>query len=811
MKISFNWLKSHLSGTISPEQIEAILPSIGHEVDAVEQFGLPPFENIVVGEILESEKHPEADRLSVCKVRVSESGEPLQIVCGAKNYKVGDRVPVATVGAVLPGDFKIKKSKLRGVESCGMMCSARELGMGEDHAGLLILENRPAIGTPINEVFTDNDVIFDVALTANRGDCMSHIGLARDIAAGLNLQLVEEQAPELVKFEDKLSSEDLLKKIEVTSDACPYYTISYIKGVTVVPSPDWLKKALESVGLRSINNVVDITNWVMLETGQPLHAFDLQKVNDGEIIVRKAKVGEKITTLDEKERVLTPEMTVISDSKKALVIAGVMGSLDAEVDDNTKDIILEAAYFAPGAIRKTARTLGLSTDSSSRFSRDVNSDNTIVAANLALSLIQKVAGGEIVKKGTVVGESPRKAHTIKVTASYIKGVCGFDVDNQGITKIFKNLGFKVEGDTENWTVTVPAYRSEVTRPIDLVEEFIRVYGTDKIPAAEVLVTGLPRKDDPIATFNHVAGDYLRGQHFDECYHYSLRDHKEIELLYSKELANHCKLENPLTSDYTHLRPTLLTGLWDAFLLNQNRGNSPERLFELGRVFREIRGEIYELVAASFIFTKDSIARKWLNRSDNDFYKAKSIALQLAELAGISCCHKEISVINEDVLWQGGHSAVIGDLETDGFEIRCGLANLNTLKGRDIESMLLCGELVILPEHLKKHPEHNQYKPFSLFPGSTKDIALIVDKERPAKEIRQLVRKIAQESTESFDCENVEIFDVYEGKGISEGKKSLGLALKFRAMDRTLTDDEIMSTFNLILEKIRAMGGLEIRG
>ncbi len=429
MKISFNWLKRYLDLRVDPKGLLDVLPALGFEVNAWEERGLPPIDKLIVGEVVTKEKHPDADRLSVCSVKINDS-EVLQIVCGAQNFQSGDRVAVAQVGCNLPGDFKIKKSKIRGVTSEGMLCSAQEIGLEDREDGIMILEKDFPLGTPLNEVFSDRDVIFDLEITANRGDALSHIGIARELAAWYNLPLYFPQTSDPSSFllsASALSSKSeesffqnsvrplqvadneniLLNRVVVETEQCRLYTAVSIANVTVKASPEWLRRDLESIGLRSINNIVDITNWVMFECGNPLHAFDARKIQGKTLMVRQAQDKERIRTLDQKDRILSNSIAVIADQERALAIAGVMGSSHAEVDTCTKDIILESAYFDPASIRRTASQLNLSTDSSYRFSRDVDPSGVLFATQRAVDLIKELAGGVVIKRPFIIGQAPR--------------------------------------------------------------------------------------------------------------------------------------------------------------------------------------------------------------------------------------------------------------------------------------------------------------------------------------------------------------------------------------------------------------------
>jgi len=809
MKVSLNWLKNYVDLDVSVDKICEALPMIGLEVESVETKGLPQIDNLVVGEVLSREQHPNADKLGVCMVKYAPDAEPTQIVCGASNYQVGDRVPVALVGAKLPGDFKIKKSKLRGVESNGMMCSAKELGLGDDHAGLMILTERPEIGTRMNDIYKDSDTVIELELTANRGDCLSHIGVARELAAYFSQEL---KTPE-VKTEPG-QGDGLLSGVDVTTDACPLYTAWSIKGVNVAESPEWLKKALTAIGQRPINNVVDITNYVLMETGQPLHAFDAGKIRGGKLVVRQASEGEPITTLDEKERKLTEQMMVIADAERPLVVAGVMGSLEAEVDGDTADIVLESAWFQPGSVRWTTRRLNLFSDSSHRFTRDVDPAGVDYAAKRAIDLILEVAGGEVVGVPIVVGEAPRGDRTIEITGDYVRQVCGFNVKDDEIESTFNRLGFAVESDSAAqsngaaWRVTVPSFRPEVDRPIDLVEEFIRLYGTAKIPQGAVKATGLTRDDAPLAQYNRAAANLLSAQGFAECSHYSLVDGDQLAPFeYNDQYAN-LKLANPLTSEMGHLRASLIPGLARAAQLNQSRGNTPTRFFETGRVFRYGEGEIFELASLAFVLRADAAGRQWRDRGAADFYTAKALVDNLLGLGSFATQSWEAI---EHPSWQEGQSGGAGCWFTGAVMVRAGLLDMQMLKALEVDGLWLGGEILFRADRLPSNDKATRFTAFSDFPGSERDLALVVGEDIPAEAVRQTLAKVAAESTGgAFEVDAVEVFDVYQGQGLPEGRKSLAFSIKYRSPERTLKEKEVNSAFDAVQKSMKD-AGYEVRG
>jgi len=812
MRVSLSWLKKYVNlGAATPAEIERVLPLLGLGVESTELKGLPQLPNIVVGEILSSAPHPNADKLSVCSVQTSPTEPPRQIVCGAKNYKVGDRVPVALPGAVLPGDFKIKLSKLRGIESAGMMCSAKELGLGDDHGGLLILDARPEIGTPINQLFPEPDAVFTLEITANRGDCWSHLGVARELAAyyGQPLQVpapVANPALQPPPIENP--------PVTVSSPDCPYYTAWAVHGVKIGPSPAWLKRDLEAVGLRSINNVVDVTNWVMLETGQPLHAFDTAKIRRTQIIVRPAAAGEKITTLDGRERTLDPSILVIADAERPLVVAGVMGSIDAEVDAGTTDLVLEGAWFQPGAVRRATRLLGLHTDSSHRFVRDVDPAGATLDARRALDLILETAGGAVVPHAFVHGAPPRSGHVIEITPDFVRERLGFSVSDADIRGVFERLGFHVTDGAAGspWKVSVPSARGEVFRPIDLVEEFLRLHGTDKIPAAPVTVAGLDREDDPLATFGLRAAELLAAQGFAECTHYTLRDSAELHKWHADAVPALLALANPLTSEMSALRPSLVPGLLDALRLNADRGNGLPKLSESGRVFREHEGKLFELEAVAFVLPASSGERSWRAAPAPDFYSAKALSTQLAaRLLGADVAALDFQPVGPRPLWQSGHAAESACWVKQGFQIKTGLVNPALSQEKGLDGLVFAGELLVRPDFLARSHARPRLQPFSAYPPSSRDLALVVDATASAESVRRDVEAAARAAVKPpVAVESVAVFDLYTGTGLPEGKKSLAFALRFRSLERTLTDEEVNAAFTALQQSLTASSKYTIR-
>jgi phenylalanyl-tRNA synthetase beta chain len=818
VKISLNWLKDcvKLDG-VSVEALTHAITFLGFEVEGVEHTGLPPIANLVVGEIKTRAKHPNADKLSVCTVDVGPAhGGIRTIVCGAPNCDAGRRVPVALPGAVLPGDFKIKQSKIRGQESDGMMCSPDELGLGADHAGLLILDPTAPIGAPLNDVLPPGDVVFDLEITPNRPDALCHVGIARELAAWFRQDL---KFP-AVKFRHETAGPrtDILADVRVESpEDCPLYIGIALAGVKVGPSPAWMQARLRAAGLRPINNLVDVGNYVMLEFGQPLHVFDAKKIGGRRIIVRRAADGEKLTTLDGKERVLNSRMLVIADEAKPVVIAGIMGGASAEVDDTTTDIVLEAAYFRPQSIRWTSKQLGLTSDSAYRFERGVDPHTTLEAARRAIDLLLETAGGAVVGPSFIVGGERPWSREVRVTPAFVRRKLGFDVEDRAIREALTALGLAIVGESDpgtgpEWTVDIPSHRGDLDRPIDLVEEVLRIYGTDRVPPAPCVGPALvDGDDDPIAVFNRRVTDYLVGQHFHECVNYTLRGEKELKTWVSDAAAQELALANPFVDDQSHLRPTIIMGLLESLRLNQARGNAVARLCETGRVFLERNGTVHECVAVGFVICHNDKDRAWLARPVPDFYTVKRHVEILATTAGIALDQHELVPVRGAFWgWQEGHSAAAGEM-ADGWTARFGLLNLAMVRALGLAGQVWGGVLVILPEKLAAgSTARRRYQDFSPFPPALRDLALVVDASRQAGEVRRQLLAIARKAVQDFGVETVEVFDVYRGQGLPEGKKSLAFALSFRSTARTLTDEEVNAAFAVIQKEIAADGTMTVR-
>ncbi len=819
MKISLNWLQDYVKLDAPVDEITRAITFLGFEVEQVIRTGAPQLTNVVVGEILTRAKHPNADKLSVCTVDIGPAGGVKTIVCGANNCDAGNRVLVALPGAILPGNFEIKQSKIRGQLSDGMMCSPDEIGMGREHSGLLILTHKPALGLPMNEALPPGDVVFDIEITPNRPDCLSHLGIARELSAWFKLPLIYPQENFHGTFASGAGERpDLLAGVRVDSpEDCPLYSAHVITGIKIGPSPAWMQERLKAVGLRPINNVVDVGNYVMLETGQPLHAFDARKLGGHQIIVRRALDGEKITSLDGKERALHSGMLVIADASRPVVIAGIMGGENSGVSDDTTDLVLECACFKRQSVRSTSRALGLQSDSSYRYERGVDPHSSLEAAYRAIDLIIETAGGSVVGPAYQVGGEVPWKREIVVTHGFIGEKLGFEIPEADMRAAFEALELAVTREEPSdhrgtaWTVEIPSWRDDLDRPIDLVEEVLRLFGTEKIPAAVVSSPGLPGDDDPVVQFNRRVTDYLVGHDFHECVNLTLRPAAEVATWTSQTAAAELALQNPFVEDQSHLRPTLITGLLESLKLNQSRGVTVSRLCETGRIFIERNGQNLECAAVGFVIADPIGERSWRGREPADFYSVKHHVEALAVAAGVQLAARFVKPVEESYLgWQVGHAASAGELE-QGWTARFGLLNLAMVKSVGVEGKVYAGLFAILPENLAAVSGRRRYADFSLFPAALRDFALVVDLAVPAAGVQKVVENAARtEVGKSFAVESVNVFDVYHGKGLPEGKKSLAFSLVFRSSERTLTDDEVNAVCTKIRQAITADGSIALR-
>ncbi|MBQ7400788.1 MAG: phenylalanine--tRNA ligase subunit beta, partial [Lentisphaeria bacterium] len=767
MNISYNWLKKYIDLSLTADELPAKLTMAGLEVEGIEKTGSIP-EGVVTAKILSRNPHENSDHLSVCQV--DKGDEVLQIVCGAPNCDAGNIVPLATIGTTFKdgeGTFTIKKGKLRGVESFGMMCSARELGLSNDHAGLLILPADTKIGVPFGELM-DSDVVYDCSVTPNRPDWLSHIGVARDIAALLDTKLV---MPEICNADAPVVS----GLVTVNDpDLCPIYAARIIRGVKVGDSPEWMQKALSAVGIRPISNLVDITNYVMMEMGVPLHAFDIRNLSGEKIIVRRAAEGESIVALDGKKYDLTPENLCICDAEKPVAIAGVMGGEYSGIQPDTTTVVLESAFFDPDSIRMTSRKLGLSSDASYRYERGVDRNAVLAAGRRALQLILEIAGGEYAGCCEVAAPAP-EVRTIEADYNRIRGLLGLDVTDSDIEKILISLGF---GMTAPGVFTVPSWRVyDVVGEADLAEEVARIYGLDKLPAVPIRAITDDFKLDGCHVIESLRNQ-LTGIGLDEIVCGSMIDEKSAtadKMFTPEELI---RPYNPISLDLGVMRPSLLPGILNTVRHNIARKNLDLALFEIGHVFckntekfPEERDELAIAVTGRIHPERFSAERAVVA----DFYDLKGILESLLTARKVKNFQFRAA---EDPRFLKGHCAeVLVNKRVAGVfgEVVPALT-----KGMRLFTPLFVA-MIQLKELLTADERTLLYDPISQFPSTSRDVAFIAPKELEHRIVVDFIQK-----AHLPNLERVELFDIFEGEVVGEGKKSMAYSLIFRSTERTLT-------------------------
>jgi phenylalanyl-tRNA synthetase beta chain len=776
MKVSLNWLREFVALPSTTQELVDLLTLAGVEVEAVHERGAS-IPNVVVAQVLESAQHPNADRLSVCKVEYGK-GEPAQIVCGAKNYKVGDKVPLALPGAVLPGDFKIKVGKLRGVESQGMMCSAKELGLGEGDEGLLILPGDAPLGAPLSQLFPA-DTVLELEITPNRPDLLSHYGIAREIAAlrGVTLAPAPFQAATATTTSPRVAIQ--------AADLCPFYSARRIRGVKIGPSPDWLRARLEAIGIRSINNIVDVTNYVMMEMGQPLHAFDEARLAGGEIRVRNAGEGEQFHALDGKIYTLTPADLVIADAQSAAAVAGVMGGELTGVTNTTADILLESALFHAQSVRRTSRRLGLASDSSYRFERGIDPATVLAASDRAAQLILQVAGGNAEPNIEIAGAIPNTARTVALRPARCNALLGVEVQESRIDALLTGFGLlKEKGENGGWQI--PSFRPDLTREADLIEEITRAFGIENIPGS---VTGRPVPAS--------AADAVHDAHMElrrRLAGFGFFEARTFSLISAQAAGNGgVAIRNPLIEDQAVLRPSLFPGLLAALERNLRGGAKSVRLFELGRVFSP-EGECVKLAA---LLTGHALPASWRETAPRktDLFDLKG-ALESLGIEGLA-----FAPASADGLLPAMRITIHG--QPAGTLGQLAPARLRAL---DCPATVALCELDLTRVKLRGAPA--RIAPIPRFPAVTRDIAIIAEAAVPHARIDEVLRG----ASEPLLME-IQLFDLFsdpEGIRVPAGQKSLAYSLTYRSAEKTLTADEVNAAHARLKERLKAALNVSFR-
>lgn len=823
MKVSLKWLSEYVE---VPEDLKAFcdrLDLTGTGVEGIDRTG-DIYDHVVTGQILEKVAHPDSDHMWVTKVDVGSANvdkdgnpEPLQIVCGAQNFNQGDHVVVATIGAVLPGDFKIKKSKLRGVVSCGMNCSARELGIGSDHDGIMILPEDAPVGMPLADYLNLSDTILDLEITPNRPDCLSMVGMAREVGAmyAINAKNPLAEMEAALKEDNDMPSIDELATVTIEDvDRCPRYTARVIKNVKVGPSPDWLAERVTAAGARSINNVVDVTNYILFLFGQPLHAFDYDKLVDetgkANVVVRAAKKGEKLQTLDGEERELTEDMTVIATPEKAVGLAGVMGGFDTEVTDETTTILLEAATFEPGRTSRTSRNLGLISEASMRYERRVDDVEIDRMSAAAAQLLADVSGGVVVPGLIDVYNTKTEVDTLDFRIPRFQAMMGESIPRDFIIDMLQRLGCTVDSTQEDTLKVVPpTFRPDLEREIDLYEEVLRLYGMDRIPST--LPGGPGRvgiKTEAQRTMDKI-NNTLRACGLNETMTYSFADPHELEQLRmpTEGMGIPVELLNPLNAEQSVMRQSIIPGLMRSIAYNQSRGVHNIQLYETGVVFFGAEGKKSpkerNRVAAVMAGAMNDPA--WNQQAvPFDFFDGKGVIESLMrELALAKPRFKALSAEEAPHLQPGRAAQVL-----DGGTVLGWVGEIHPLAcdAYEVQAPVVAFELD-LDALIKCARPARDYVNVPVFPAVTMDVAFVVDEEVTHE---KLLRSITSAGGKLLDT--AQLFDVYrDEERLGAGKKSMAYALEYRAADRTLTTEEVDKQHARLVKKVCGATGAEVRG
>ena len=807
MKISYNWLNNYLNLNLPIDEISSILTDIGLEVEGVQEIesvkgGL---KGVVIGEVLSKIQHPNADRLNLTTINVGEI-EPLQIVCGANNIDVGQKVPVATIGTILHSgedSFKIKKGKIRGELSHGMICSESELGLGESHDGIMVLDKNAEVGIKAKDYFKlETDTVFEIGLTPNRSDAMGHIGVARDLLTSLNyrgekLQMCKPSVKEFKELNKKSSI-----SVEVKDyDLCPRYSSLTLSNVQVTDSPDWLQNRLKAIGLNPVNNVVDITNFVLHETGQPLHAFDMNKIQGKKVIVSRTKNDTKFVTLDNKEIKLSSEDLMINDAKKPMCIAGVMGGVESSVNNDTKDIFLESAYFDSISIRKSSKRHTLSTDASFRYERGCDPNITVYALKRAALLIMEICGGSL--SSDINDLYPKKISHFKVVLSYDKmdKLIGEYIDRNKVISILRDLEIDIaDSKDDGLTLLIPPYRADVKREVDVIEEILRIYGFNNVT--------IPSKLNTIITSNESnnsekisasISNLLSNNGFNEIMNNSLTKDKYSTLIPELDISHNIKLLNPLSQDLNIMRQTLLFNGLENIAYNLNRKNKDLKFYEFGKTYHKIDDKNIEKKHLQILVTGRVNSENWNSKNqDIDFYFIKKIVESVLSKLGIN---------NFDSISNSGFGRSLSVTYSLGHKklVSFGKVSNEICNYFDVSEDVFMADFNW--DNILKITKKNKikYKDISKFPSMRRDLSLLLDKSVTFEELKDIAV-----NTDNRILKKINLFDVYEGKQLSKDKKSYSLSFIFEDESKTLTDKIIDKIMNKLITSFIDKVGAEIR-
>ena len=807
MKISYNWLNNYLNLNLPIDEISSILTDIGLEVEGVQEIesvkgGL---KGVVIGEVLSKIQHPNADRLNLTTINVGEI-EPLQIVCGANNIDVGQKVPVATIGTILhtgEDSFKIKKGKIRGELSYGMICSESELGLGESHDGIMVLDKNAEVGIKAKDYFKlETDTVFEIGLTPNRSDAMGHIGVARDLLTSLNYRGEKLQMckPSVKGFKELNKKSSI--SVEVKDfDLCPRYSSLTLSNVQVTDSPDWLQNKLKAIGLNPVNNVVDITNFVLHETGQPLHAFDMNKIQGKKVIVSRTKNDTKFITLDNKEIKLSSEDLMINDAKKPMCIAGVMGGVESSVNNDTRDIFLESAYFDSISIRKSSKRHTLSTDASFRYERGCDPNITVYALKRAALLIMEICGGSL--SSDINDLYPKKISHFKVILSYDKmdKLIGEYIDRNKVISILRDLEIDIaDSSDDGLTLLIPPYRTDVKREVDVIEEILRIYGFNNVTIPSNLNTIITSNESNNSEkISASISNLLSNNGFNEIMNNSLTKDKYSALIPELDNLHNIKLLNPLSQDLNIMRQTLLFNGLENIAYNLNRKNKDLKFYEFGKTYHKIDDKNIEKKHLQILVTGRISSENWNSKNhDVDFYFIKKIVESVLSKLGIN---------KFDSISKSGFGRSLSVTYSLGHKklVSFGKVSNKICNYFDISKDVFMADFNW--DNILKITKKNKmkYKDISKFPSMRRDLSLLLDKSVTFEKLKDIAKK-----TDNKILKKITLFDVYEGKQLSKDKKSYSLSFIFEDESKTLTDKIIDKIMNKLITSFIDKAGAEIR-